>query len=132
MAKKGRGSGTHGHGTHKRGAGRRGGAGYAGVKDARWMTTLKGGKLLLGKGRRGKFGHFGKYGFTRGGLSRKPVAVNLSWVDQHFSSEADLSAIGVEKLLGSGRLTKPMKIKVRSWTKRAEDKVKQAGGEIVQ
>jgi len=132
MAKKGRGSNTHGHGTHKRGAGRRGGHGFAGVKDARWMSTIKGGKLLAGKGDKGKYGHFGKYGFTRGTLSKKPATVNLSWVDLHFKGEADLTERGVEKLLGSGKLTKPLKIKVPKWTKKAEKKVKAAGGELVQ
>jgi large subunit ribosomal protein L15 len=131
MAKKGRGSNTHGHGTHKRGAGRRGGRGFAGVKDARWMSTLKGGKLLAGKGKRGKYGHFGKYGFTRG-KQKKPATVNLSWVDINFDKEADLTAAGVEKLLGSGKITKKLKIKVAAWTKKAEAKVKAAGGEIVQ
>lgn len=132
MAKKGRGSNTHGHGTHKRGAGRRGGHGFAGVKDARWMSTIKGGKLVAGKGRTGKYGHFGKYGFTRGNLGKSPTTVNLSWVDLHFDKEADLAERGIEKLLGSGRITKPLKVKVSAWTKKAEEKVKAAGGEIVQ
>ena len=131
MAKKGRGSNTHGHGTHKRGSGRRGGVGFAGVKDGRWMSTIKGGKLLVGKGHRGKFGHFGKYGFTRGNLGKRPNTVNLLWVDLHFDKEADLTDIGIEKLLGSGKLTKAIKIKVSAWTKKAEVKVKAAGGELV-
>ena len=44
------------------------------------MSTLKGGKLLVGKGRKGKFGHFGKYGFTRGKLAKKPRGtLRVNW-----------------------------------------------------
>ena len=134
MAKRGRGSNTHGHGTHKRGAGRRGGRGYAGVKDHRWFTTLKGGKLLFSKGvKRGKYGHFGKYGFTRGRLRREYSVVNLSWIDERFEEGAtvDIREFGFEKLLGSGKITKKLKIIAPLWSAKAEEKVKAAGGEIV-
>ena len=131
MAKRGRGSNTHGHGQHKRGAGRRGGAGFAGSKDAHWVSTLKGGKLRYGRGRPGKYGHFGKRGFSRGGLSEAPATANLRWVDENFDKVADLSKAGIEKLLGTGKLTKPLKIVVASWSARAEEKVKAAGGELV-
>ncbi|MBR9689464.1 MAG: 50S ribosomal protein L15 [Candidatus Altiarchaeota archaeon] len=131
MAKKGRGSNTHGHGTHKRGRGRSGGAGMAGVKDARWMSTIKGGKVPMGA-RQGKFGHFGKIGFTRGSLTKNPDTVNLNWVEQHFDKKADLTEIGIEKLLGTGKISKPLTIKVRSWSKRAEEKLIAAGGKLEQ
>jgi large subunit ribosomal protein L15 len=124
MAKRGRGSNTHGHGTHKRGAGRRGGRGKAGTKDARWMSTLK------GKSRHGKYGHLGKRGFTRGRLTRDKSTVNLRWVDSHFDKEADLAAMGIDKLLGSGKITKKLNIKVATWTRKAEAKVEAAGGKI--
>jgi len=129
MAIRGRGSNTHGKGTHRRGNGRHGGKGLAGVKDARWMSTLKGGKVSQGA-RPGKYGHFGKYGFTRGSLSNKPKTVNLNWVCEHFEKTANLSELGVEKLLGTGKLDKPIKIKVKSWSKKTEEKIKAAGGEI--
>ncbi len=134
MAKKGRGSNTHGHGTHKRGAGRRGGRGFAGVKDQNWFRTLKGGKLGIFKGvKRGKFGHFGKYGFTRGGLKKELDVVNVGWLNERFSDgdTVDIRELGFEKLLGTGRLEKKLKIVAPAWSAKAEEKVKAAGGEIV-
>jgi large subunit ribosomal protein L15 len=130
MTKKGIGTNTHGHGQYRRGKGRRGGKGFAGMKSTRWMSTIKGGKLLVGQGDRGRIGHTGKFGFTRGTLTKVPTTVNLSWVDQHFDKEADLTAAGIEKLLGSGKMTKAIKIKVAAWSKNAEAKVNAAGGKL--
>ena len=126
MAIRGRGSNTHGKGTHRRGKGRKGGQGGAGSNDSRWMSTLK------TSARHSKHGHLGKYGFTRGSLSKNPETVNLNWVSEHFDSKVDLTSLGIEKLLGTGRLAKPLKIKVNKWSKRVEEKVKAAGGEISQ
>ncbi|MBR9680337.1 MAG: 50S ribosomal protein L15 [Candidatus Altiarchaeota archaeon] len=131
MAIRGRGSNTHGKGTHRRGKGRKGGQGNAGSNDSRWMSTIKGGKVKAGA-RPGKHGHLGKYGFTRGSLTKRPETVNLNWVSEHFDNKVDLTEIGVQKLLGTGRLTKPLKIKVEQWSKKAEEKIKAAGGEIAQ
>jgi len=130
MAKRGIGTNTHGHGTHRRGKGRRGGKGFAGMKSTRWMSTIKGGKLLVGKGDKGKHGHFGKHGFSRGSLSHVPITVNLAWVDLHFDKEANLTELGIQKLLGSGKITKNLTIKVASWSAKAEEKVKAAGGKL--
>ncbi len=133
MVKKGRGTRTHGHGSHRRGRGRRGGTGYAGVKDSKWILTIKGGKRKLKIGsRRGKVGHFGKYGFTRGGLKTAVRAVNLSWLQEHFNDgdTVKLKEHGFDKLLGSGRLTKKIKVVAPSWSAKAEQKVAAAGGAI--
>ncbi len=130
MAKRGIGTNTHGHGTHRRGKGRKGGKGYAGVYKQNWIRTIKGGKLLDGKGSPGKIGHFGKFGFSRGRLSQVPTTVNLSWVDLHFDKVANLTELGIEKLLGSGKLTQPLTIKVSSWSAKAEEKVKAAKGKL--
>ena len=132
MAKKGRGTRTHGHGTRKRGSGRRGGRGYAGVKDSKWIKTIKGGKVKMGiTKRRGKVGHFGKHGFTRGGLDAKVSTVNVNWLEGF--SEGDtvkLEEHGVDKLLGAGKLTKKLKVIAPKWSARAEQKIKAAGGTI--
>ena len=127
MAKKGRGTNTHGHGTHRRGKGRKGGVGYAGTYKQRWIKTIKGGKP---NSPRGKVGHFGKYGFTRGGLSKDPVVVNLDWLNENVDKEIDLAKMGIDKLLGHGKITKPLKIVVPAWSATAEKKVKAAGGHI--
>ena len=133
MAKKGRGTRTHGHGRRKRGGGRRGGRGYAGSQDSKWVLTIKGGKRKLNIGsRKGKIGHIGKYGFTRGDLKSHHNAVNLRWIEEHFSDgdTVDLMEHGFDKLLGLGKLTKKVKIVVPFWSKSAEEKVKSAGGSV--
>ena len=127
MAKKGRGTNTHGKGSHRRGKGRKGGVGYAGTYKQRWIKTIKGGKA---NAPRGKFGHFGKRGFTRGGLSEDAKVVNLCWVEENFDKEANLKELGIDKLLGRGKITKPLKILVPGWSASAERKVKAAGGQI--
>ena len=127
MSKKGRGSNTHGHGTHRRGKGRKGGVGYAGTYKQRWIKTIKGGKP---NAPRGKVGHFGKHGFTRGGLSDEAKVVNVSWVSGQFDKEANLRELGIDKLLGQGKITKPLKIVVPAWSASAEKKVKAAGGQL--
>ncbi len=134
MAKKGRGTRTHGHGKTHRGKGEKGGKGYAGTEDHRWILTIKGGKLLLKlSNKRGKYGHFGKRGFSRGKLRREYTTVNLSWVDRNFAPGAtvNLAEMGIEKLLGAGKLTKPLTIIVERWSKKAEEKVTAAGGKLV-
>lgn len=134
MAKKGRGTRTHGHGSHKRGSGRRGGCGYAGVNDSKWILTIKGGKTKLNIGsRRGKIGHFGKFGFTRDNRLRTIYnPVNLSWIQEHFS-DGDTITIkehGFDKLLGSGRLDKKINVVAPFWSSKAEEKILAAGGTI--
>ena len=127
MAKKGRGSNTHGHGTHRRGKGRKGGKGFAGVYKQRWMSTIKGGK---NNKRKGKFGHFGKVGFARGGLREDKNVVNINWVDQHFDKTGDLTKLGIDKLLGTGKITKPLTIKVSEASETAKKKIEAAGGKL--
>ena len=43
----------------------------------------------------------------------------------------DLTKNGYEKLLGGGKITNPYTIKVKRFTASAEEKVKQAGGEVL-
>jgi len=77
-------------------------------------------------------------GFVRKPL-RKPVkAVNLVQLESLAGSSAagagkstiNLSSMGVGKLLGGGVAPKNVEIVVSSWSKRAEEKVKAAGGSI--
>jgi len=134
MAKKGRGTRTHGHGKHKRASGRRGGKGYAGAKDAKWILTIKGGKLLLGRSsKRGRYGRRGKYGFSRAKVRKEMKAINLQWLDENFEEGAvvNLKELGFDKLLGTGKITKKMKVIAPAWSRKAEEKIKAAGGEIV-
>ena len=43
----------------------------------------------------------------------------------------DLESIGYTKLLGTGKITKPIIVKVSSYSKLAAEKIKEAGGEIL-
>src|SRR4030042_6285390 len=43
----------------------------------------------------------------------------------------DLENLGYSKLLGSGKITKPLVVKVPSFSESAAEKVKEAGGEIL-
>jgi large subunit ribosomal protein L15 len=43
----------------------------------------------------------------------------------------DLESMGVEKLLGSGDVTRAYNVKVSSYTERAKQKLEEAGGKIL-
>jgi len=45
--------------------------------------------------------------------------------------EVDLGKAGYTKLLGDGHIAKPFRITVAEYSKRAAEKVSQAGGEII-
>ena len=59
------------------------------------------------------------------------IAVKLSTEKQEDKSVVDLAALGYTKLLGTGRVTKPLVIRVASCSKSAAEKVKNAGGQVL-
>jgi large subunit ribosomal protein L15 len=77
--------------------------------------------------------YFGKHGFTSPqSLHTKTSAINLVKLDQLAqANEINLTELGYTKLLGTGRITKPLTIKVASYSKTAQEKVTQAGGKII-
>ncbi len=77
--------------------------------------------------------YFGKHGFTSPqSLHTKTNTINLIKLDQLAQgSEIDLTDLGYTKLLGTGKISKPLTIKVASFSKSAQEKVTQAGGKIV-
>jgi large subunit ribosomal protein L15 len=77
--------------------------------------------------------YFGKHGFTSPqSLHTKTSAINLVQLDQLAqTSEINLTELGYTKLLGTGKITKPLTIKVASYSKTAQEKVTQAGGKII-
>ena len=134
-----RGSKTHGWGSMKkhRGAGNRGGRGMAGSGkrgDAK--------KPSIWKNKR----YFGKYGFHKQGIVKKINPVNLSYfeekaekllADKLITKEADryiidAAKLGFNKVLGCVKLTKKFKITAKSFSKKAVEKIKAAGGEAVE
>jgi len=131
-----RGSRTHGRGKKAgRGAGLRGGRGNAGLHKHKWLSVVKYDP-----------DYFGHHGFKRPqSVVSDKVTMNLSEVEQslgRLASEGyavekdgkwtvDLTKLGVDKLLGSGRIGKPVNIRVAEASARAEEKLKEAGGALL-
>lgn len=84
--------------------------------------------------------YFGKHGFTSPqSLNQKKKTLNLEKLEelsQKYPSEegksrVDLASLGYTKLLGSGRITKPVTVTVAACSKTAAEKIKMAGGEVL-
>jgi large subunit ribosomal protein L15 len=82
--------------------------------------------------------YFGKSGFTSPqSLHRHENTINLKKLEeiaqgsQQEKPQIDLVALGYTKLLGTGKITKPLTIQVHSYSKSAAEKIKKAGGEII-
>ncbi len=135
-----RGSHTHGWGCKKkhRGGGSKGGKGMAGTgkrKNTKWTWVIKYAP-----------DHLGKRGFHRPkAVQYIPQVINLSDIDENlqlfldagiaYEEEGkiivDTTQLGVDKVLGSGKLTKPLVIKAYYVTPKAEEKIKAVGGEVL-
>tara|TARA_B100000945_G_scaffold321164_1_gene334220 strand:+ start:2193 stop:2621 length:429 start_codon:yes stop_codon:yes gene_type:complete len=112
----------HGRGKKAgRGAGLRGGRGNAGINKHRLMTRLK-----------YMPGHWGMHGFNRHPKLRNVnVSINLMQVSQMAEGDSiDLTEMGYDKLLGSGRIDRALNILVASASARAIEKVEAAGGSV--
>jgi large subunit ribosomal protein L15 len=129
-----RGSRTCGGGTHKnrRGAGNRGGRGRAGQQQGRYTHFLLLGELA-----------YGKHGFVR-----KQTAPNRvldvgqldemadDLVDRGLASREgdavviDADQIGIDKILGGGKVTQKMNISARAFSENARTKIEEKGGQI--
>jgi len=128
-----RGSRTCGGGTHKnrRGAGNRGGRGRAGINAHHFVKWYKemGGPV------------FGKDGFSNS--SQTPVSVmDVGIIDQIVPSllaqgiaknEGDMivvniADIGIDKVLGSGKVTKKLNISAQAFSESAKVKIEKMGG----
>ncbi len=133
-----RGSKTHGWGAKKkhRGAGNRGGRGKAGTgkrADQKKQTILK------------KYGksYFGKFGFKKPN-KKDTKTINLGYLEKNFDKllknklikqEKDtflinLKDLKINKLLGSGKITKKFKIIAERFSKNTKEKIEKLGGEI--
>ncbi len=125
------------HGAHRkwRGGGSRGGRGAAGMHKHKWSYTVK-----------YEPEHFGKFGFKRPpSVVKKIRAINLEqiesmidyFVEKKFAEKEgnamkiDLQKAGYEKVLGSGKVFRPMIIHAKEFSKRAEKKLEEAGGKAV-
>lgn len=86
--------------------------------------------------------YFSKRGFTSPkSLRQKINAINvgqLCEIAENVSTKTDegkifidLESLGYNKLLGAGKVTKPLIVKVASYSKSAEEKIKEVGGQIL-
>ena len=114
---------THGRGKKAgRGAGKRGGRGNAGMNKHKVMHRLK-----------YMPGHWGMHGFNR---DPSLINVNITCNLQEFvkladgNKEIDLGEFGIDKLLGSGKITIPLEVTVEQASARAVEKVEAAGGAV--
>jgi large subunit ribosomal protein L15 len=84
--------------------------------------------------------YFGKHGFTSPqSLKRKENTINIKQLNEltaETSGEKDktqvnLTSLGYTKLLGTGKITKPLIVNVPSCSKSAAEKIKKAGGQVL-
>ena len=132
-----RGSHTHGWGSKKkhRGAGHRGGKGNAGrgKRACQKMPSYYARNIFLGR-----------KGFKIHGVREKILGINLDLLGERLERYVaegkaeregdfyvvDLDKLGFDKVLGSGAIDAKLKIKAKYFSKKAEEKIKTAGGEI--
>jgi large subunit ribosomal protein L15 len=132
-----RGSRTHGRGKKAgRGAGLRGGRGNAGLHKHKWTSTVK----YYPE-------HFGRHGFKRPqSVVADKLTMNLSDLELSLPSLAkegfakekdgrwtvDLTEMGIDKLLGTGRIGKPVDVRVAEASAKAKEKLEKAGGKLLE
>ena len=131
--RKKRGSRTHGYG--QVGQHRKGTKGKAGLHKHRWTYVIK-----------YEPDYFEKRGFTsQKAISRKTNVINVGELDELAHKLAaekklerkqkktflDLAKLGYDKLLGTGKITKPMLVKVVAHSEAAAKKIDEAGGQIL-
>ena len=77
--------------------------------------------------------YFGKSGFhSPQAIHRIEKTINLQKLDQMATAaEVNLTELGYTKLLGTGKLTKPLTIQVAAASKSAVEKVAEAGGKLI-
>lgn len=120
-------------GQHRKSGGK-GGRGMAGLHKHKWSWTVKHAP--------DHFGYKGFYRHPRPTVTEKWVNVGqLDHIHNKLADEGrveerdgvpviDLSSMGVEKLLGGGRVASAYYVMVPSATKRAVKKVEEAGGRV--
>ncbi len=117
-----------------RGAGSRGGRGMAGSKKQKWSYVSK----FMPD-------HFGRVGFKRPlKMIHEDSIINVGDIDASLERLVakgmaqmkdnkylvDLGEMGYDKLLGSGRVSHPIEIKVEKTSKSAVEKIEKAGGRV--
>ncbi|HLB69507.1 MAG TPA: uL15 family ribosomal protein [Candidatus Methanoperedens sp.] len=135
--KKFRGKRTFGAGTHKnrRGGGSRGGRGNAGTCKHHFVRSLQRGLS------------FGKHGFKRPlCIVKDKVIVNIGEIDESIDQlvveglaekkgdayHINMGNIGIEKVLGSGKVTKSLFITAGEFSPSAKQKINAVKGKVIE
>jgi len=135
--RKKRGSRTCGGGSHKksRNAGSRGGRGMGGTHKGKWTWIIKYDP-----------DHFGRRGFhLPAAVQKEIVAVNIGEIDSTLESllqtgmaekkgmevHIDVTKMGAQKVLGAGKVTRPMQVKAYQFSGGAIEKIEKAGGKVI-
>ena len=153
-----RGTNSHGWGHKKkhRGSGHRGGFGLAGtgargdVKKSALLTDSKSLKMIIGAQRGVKVSkiklgksYFGKRGFTSI-YKKSQKTMSLSYIETQYDSlvknEAivedkkelvfDATAYGIDKILGTTKLSRKLVVIVEEISKSAKTRIEEAGGRV--
>ena len=112
----------HGDTKNRRGHGIHGGRGRAGAWDHKKSTY--------------RYEVLGKKGF-KPPRKRTEVVINLAKINEIITSPTfsgdtlDVTELGYTKVLGTGEITKPVKVVAYSFSERAKEKIEKAGGEAV-
>ena len=117
--KKFRGSRTCGGGTHKnrRGAGSRGGRGNAGGCKHHFVRNMMRGLTM------------GKHGFFKHN-AREVDVINVGELDSMEIEDGRID-LGKMKVLGRGKLSRPVSVTAKAFSAAARAKIEEAGGEVV-
>lgn len=134
-SRKKRGSRTQGYGRvgQHRAGGQRGGHGKAGFQKHKWTYTIKYDPE-----------RFGKHGF-KPPTGKEVSTINVGKLDEQIGGLLDskqaektkkgikvyLNRLGYDKLLGKGKVTHSLIVHVDSCSKSAAEKIKEAGGQIL-
>ena len=71
-----------------------------------------------------------KRGFVS--LYKKDKGINLDEIDRLADKEIDITTLGFDKVLDGGALSRPLKIKAHSFSKKAKERIEKAGGEAIE
>lgn len=140
-SRKYRGSRTHGWGRvgQHRSSGSSGGRGRTGLHKHKWSWVMKYAEDTNG------YPFYGKHGFEQPkAIVAARLAVNVGELDAMLEELVakglvqviegkyviDLPKLGFNKLLGRGKVTKPMVIRAVRVSRKAEEKVRAAGGSV--
>lgn len=132
-----RGARTQGGGSsrNRRNSGNKGGVGEAGSHKHHWRKTKLNDPL-----------HFGKHGFSRPSNLKEEVSiVNVGELDEYADELLneglaekdgeeifiDASDLDFDKVLGGGKVTRPLKVKAEEFSDSAGGKLEEAGGSAV-